>query len=462
MATSNKLLLKNANIQSFAGISKNNPIIISFPEGHRFFKAEGDQGTNKSSTMDALKALMSANLVPNAINSEDQDKKLGLRFVGKDGLLYQSKFTKTTFVLENIVTDETGEPALDDKNKERTREEKKPATLIKKLIGPLGIGPLELKAKNEAERLEWLQSHYSDGAEEFKAKEKEFKTVATNAYNKRTNVNRDVKRLDNVLEASDFFKRREFWENEFKVFEKEADLNKKIEEKKNTADEYIRVQEKVKNDTTAKTTNDTEITAIEAEIKRLQDLLVKKNELGVQINKSLEVNQKFIEDNKLVNEEYTTLKNEWATIQERKLDKVNFDAMLKSLEEKEKFEKESQELTADYKKAVKDLEDFIKSFTPDIPEFEVLVPTEENPKEGIFYKGKSIDQMCESELWEMCLMIWAAFDVRIVFVENINGLGTNAIERLNWFVENGGYVFATEMDRAEKNIKITINTKITD
>ena len=149
-----------------------------------------------------------------------------------------------------------------------------------------------------------------------------------------------------------------------------------------------------------------------------------------------------------------------SSLQELKISKAGYDTMLMSEKELETLTKQKETLTSEYEAANTELVEYIKSFTPDILGFEVKIATDENTEEGLFYTGKSIDQLCESELWEMCLLVWAAFDVRIVFAENLNSLGSNAIERLNWFVDNGGYVFATEMDRAEKNIKISVNTKI--
>lgn len=456
----NKLSLKNFNIQSFAGISKGNPIIISFPDGHRFLKAEGDQGTNKTSTIEALKTLLGSNMIANAVNKDDDDKKGIGRFIGKDGLLYQVRMTKTTFVLENIVTDENGDPVLDDKGKERTREEKKPMTLIRKLIGPLGISPMELKQKNTAEQIEWLQSHYSDGAEDFKTKETQIKQKAATAYKKRTEVNRDIKRINSVLDANDFFKRKDFWSNEFAIISNEADVTNKLSEKKESAEQYIREEEKLKNIKVQEQNVQTEITAIEAEIQRLKNALEQKKNEATELNNKIDVANNFLLENKEVSEEYEAVNTEFLKIQELKISKAGYDTMLMSEKELETLTKQKETLTSEYEAANTELVEYIKSFTPDILGFEVKIATDENTEEGLFYTGKSIDQLCESELWEMCLLVWAAFDVRIVFAENLNSLGSNAIERLNWFVDNGGYVFATEMDRAEKNIKISVNTKI--
>lgn len=456
----NKLSLKNFNIQSFAGISKGNPIVISFPDGHRFLKAEGDQGTNKTSTIEALKSLLGENMVANSVNSEDDDKKAIGRFIGKDGLLYQVRMTKTTFVLENIVTDENGEPVTDEKGKERSREEKKPMTLIRKLVGPLGISPMELKHKNTSEQIDWLQSHYSDGAEDFKKKETQIKQKSSAAYKKRTDVNRDIKKLNAILDANDFFKNKKKWEDEFAIISNEAAVQEKLNEKKEAAEKYIRAEEKLKTVKAQAQSVDTETAAIQAEIERLQKALELKKGEAAELQEKISVGEKFLEENKTINDEYQETNDTFLRIQELKISKAGFDAMIASETELSSLSKQKEELTNEYEAANTDLSEYIKSFTPDIPDFEVKIATDDSNDEGLFYRGKSIDQLCESELWEMCLLIWAAFDVRVVFVENLNSLGSNAIDRLNWFVNNGGYVFATEMDRAEKNIKISINTKI--
>ena len=457
---SNKLMLKNFNIQAFAGISKNNPIVISFPEGHRFLKAQGDQGTNKTSTIEALKALLGENMVANAINKEDNDKRAAARFIGKDGLLYQVKITKTTFVLENIVTDAEGNPVLDEKGKERTREEKKPMSLIRTLIGPLGISPMKLKEKKAAEQIEWIESFYGASAEENKIKEAEIKKKISDAYKKRTDVNRDCKKVDAVLEKNDYYLRKQFWEGEFVKLEREKEVLDSIENKKKVSEDYIRAEEGLVTINKGIFEAETEVTAMEAEIKRLTKAVEEKKIKITNLENRKKAGELYIEENKLVKEEQKRLTDDLATIQALKSDKVSYDFMIEQEKEREKLLKEKKNLTDTYESASNELAEFIKGITPDIKDFEVCVATEENPREGLFYKNMSVSEMCESELWEMCLLIWAAFDVRVVFLENVSNLGSNAVERLNWFTENGGYIFASEMDRAEKNIKITINTKI--
>ena len=459
MATSNRLVLRNIKINSFAGISKKDPIIISFPDGYRFLKAEGDQGTCKTSTIEALKSLLGANIAPNAINNEDNDKNALSRFVGRDGLLYQTKITKTTFTLENIVTDDNGEPIL-DKGKERTREEKKPKSLIKQLIGPIGIGPMELKNMDSASQVVWLQSHSTKDEAEIKAKQDEISAKAKTAYDIRTNVNRDIKKLDAVINTSDYFVNKEDWNQKFNAIGSKEQLNKDFEDKKEVADKYIRAEERLKTVQNEYDTIGIEVMAINSEIQRLQDALKEKALRSDTLMQSIEIGKKYLNDNKSVAEEQATITEKLKEIAELEIKKVSFDQVQEYVKERGQLVEDKATLTTAYKSASDELNTYLKSFVPNVEGLEIKVPTEEDTREGLYFRDKTIDQLCESELWEMCLMIWNSFEVSVVFVEHLGELGSNAIERLNWFVENGGYVFATEMDRAEKNIKITVNTKI--
>ncbi|MBC7865486.1 MAG: hypothetical protein IAF38_21100, partial [Bacteroidia bacterium] len=338
--TANKLALKNFSIQSFGGISKTNPIIITFPDGARLLKTVGDQGTNKTSTMGALEALLSANIAPNAINTTDKEKKASGRFYGKDGKLYQSKITKATFTLEQILTDENG-PVLDEKGQESTQELKKPITLIRTLVGPLGITPMELKSKNPADQIAWLRSYQGAAEEEAKAKEAEIKKKIKTAYDRRTTVNRDIRILEAKLQTNDFFIHRKQWDEKFLTIEKEPELLKKIEEKRTAADQFIRGEARLETVRKEVATLENDITSIEEQIKNLQLSLENKKAEVLTKNEAIETGEKFLAENKEAAEHHTALTEELKQITELKLSQASYKVMEENVLEKIALAKEA-------------------------------------------------------------------------------------------------------------------------
>lgn len=455
----NKIHLKHFDISAFAGISKTNAIVIHLGSNH-YVQATGDQGLNKTSFMNAIKACLSANIASNAINSESNERNVTARFTGKDGLLYQVKITRATFSIENIVTTPDGNPELDDKGRERKRTEDKPVALIKKLVGPLGINPMDLKSKTEQERIEWLQGFFSDGGTDFKEKEKRLKSEAKSAYDKRTAVNRDIRKNNSMLASNDYYNRQEYWISEFKKIDTEADLREKQRAGALKADQFIRAQEKLSQMQEKRKAIDKEMSDIEDEIEKLQISLSLKKSESKKMDEDIEIGKNFLKENSGIAEQKNAIDAELTHISTLKIHQNQFNEINSIVEQTKNLTDESHTLTQTCEKKTKELLDFTKSFTPDIPGLEVFVATEENPKSGIYFNGRSIDEMSESELWEMSLLIWNKFDVQVVFIENISSLGSQFMDRLKWFVDNGGYVFATQMDRAEKNIKISINTKI--
>ena len=78
---------------------------------------------------------------------------------------------------------------------------------------------------------------------------------------------------------------------------------------------------------------------------------------------------------------------------------------------------------------------------------------------GVYVNGKNMAYLSESELWDFCLQVWKLTGTRIVFIENSTSLGSAAVERVNWFAENGGKVFMSTMNRNYKEMKVSFHLK---
>lgn len=450
------LRIKNVEVQSYGGIDKEKPILIVFEANEKSLLAEGDQGRGKSSVLNAIKACLSYNLAPNAVNNKDNLILTGAEFIGKDGNHYRSKVRSKTLTVEQLVVDEDGNPKLGKNNKPMLMEAKSPATLLRSIVGPLGESPMVLKEKKPSEHIEWIQRYYSQGADEFKEKEAELIKAYKEPYLKRRDIKRDLDVLDAQIKNNEYEVNKDEWIEKFELIGQKETLESKRSESQKLADDYNRALLGLENLKTQPPILLSEIKNIDEEISRLQKRLSEKNKELEVVTKRIESGEKFLNENKTAAEDYNKIIDQIAEIEKLEIHKNNYDALQLMIDNRDRKAKDVTELTKKYEDGLKAVEEFTKSFTPEIKGLEIKIGDEP----AVIWNGRNIYELSESELWELALQIWDKFSVSVVFIENIGSLGTNAIERLQWFNQNGGYVFASQMNREEKNLKITINTEI--
>jgi hypothetical protein len=126
------------------------------------------------------------------------------------------------------------------------------------------------------------------------------------------------------------------------------------------------------------------------------------------------------------------------------------------------MEQTSMEATGTLDKLRLDLLKITRTYLPGIEGLEMKLKMGlDDEEEGIYYNGKSLAQLSESELWDLFENIWAEKGVQFVFCENITSLGSEAVKTLNRLVkEKKAQVFATAMDRSKKDMEIIFSTKI--
>lgn len=454
-------------------IDSDNGIVLVFPENYRLQLSEGDQGVGKSSLQKSLLELTGNILAPNAINSIDNDKKINLKTWGLDGHLYHIRSTKSTYVIERIETDEEGKPIINEKGKEIKAEMKEPKTMIKKIVGPAGISPNWLVEMKPSEQIAWVRSLFTLDQDVLK-QELEITKKYNESYKARTQAGNDQKRYKNLTESSPFYKEQEKHEKYFAEtsFEDVEQSMKTIQEKHSEYQRYeMGLQQlkdiSLKNAIANVDKADETIVSIENEIKRLQEQLSKAHDAKqaavegkIAVENRIKAGDEWIEENKSVVEEMQSFGEKVKEASEFKAKKQEWEIMLENQKQMNHYETEYQRLTTLIDEYAKTKQQLVEMFTPKVEGFEVCIPDENEKREGLFYNGMSLDKLSESELWEMATQLWQVMNVQMVFVENINSLGTGAIEKFNQFIQQGGYVFATMMNRAEKNLKITFDNTI--
>lgn len=455
-------------------VDKEQGIMIIFPEGYRYVQAEGDQEVGKTSFVNLLQEATGNLLPPNAINSIYDDKKFSFRTYGLDGFLYHIRGTKSTYTIERIETDEeTGKPILNEKNKEIRLEVKSPKSAIHKITGTAGVSPLWLMNENGADQIKWLRGFYTLETEVLK-QELDTKTEYETSYKARTKAGNESKRYRTLVNDCDYKNDREKWDKYFTETNFD-DIEQQFKDAQLKYTEYQKAENGIAslkevhllNAKSFVDTADANIRAIEEQIKALQLKLTEEHNLKAQkveavnaIEKRIADGEKWIADNESVKTTYENMNNKIKEATEFNTNRKTYNEMLENEKQANHFDSEYERLTHRIDELAEVKKKLISMFSPTIEGFEVCVPDEEDKREGLYYHKKPLNQLAESELWELFTQLWAALNVRMVFVENISGLGSGAIAKFNEFITNGGYVFATLMNRSEKNLKITWATQI--
>lgn len=456
--------------ESYAGIHKDisTQFHIFFTDDKPIVGFEGDQGLFKTSNIKCLEALLGGEEVKNALNRLDNNKKSEMVYEDPtNGDQYIGRITKSGFTL--TLLQKKGEALVRSTLSE-------PKSLIRKLVGPIGISPMFLKGMKGPEQITWLKGMYHFD-EEQRTLENNIATKYDTNFKGRTEVSRQLKYLKEDLVQSKYYG----WDVENKVLtptdllttDKETvakapandeAINSNFNKKNEKLNEYKRGVERLAQHKNNLKLTEEKMTEIELKIKELQELLVTKGQELALVKDSIAVGEKYLEDNKNAQEEFDAAKKDIENAGEIKLKRQQIDTAEKKLAKFHEQEKEHTRLSALLEECKKLQLELTRSFTPDIEGLEIVTDgmnidepegKKDTRSEGLYYREKTPLEMSESELWDFCLQLWHHFQVRIVIIENIQDLGTNAIERVNWFAKNGGRVFYTAMERTIKKTQVT-------
>ena len=452
-ATDNVLKLLKFQVDSFAKIDKSKPVVIVWDD-KRIVTLEADQEQVKTSIIKAFESLCGLPIPDNAVNKVDNNRKTSLDFE-KNGKKYAVTITKTRFEVELMV--EEGKWA----------KLSSPKSVLLDVLGPVGVSPMFLKDYDGKKQIEWLRSFYNPSEEEIKL-EQDLEARYKSAYEGRRDAKKEYLKYEKLFKESFYFPERELWESKIEAFNKReikdvTDIQKKYNTYQRAKQEVdMLVNEQLPSKKTELENIDLEIKELEEKLKaaiaRKESKIVEIQNIDNRISKGNE----FIEENKEIVAEYESIVAVQKYEKEMEAIIIHFNAMLENEKQYNHFTEEYtrlQNILDEVKKAKKE---FIAAITPNIEGFEVCVPDEENTREGLFYNGYSPLELSESELWGFYLKLLQALNIRVVVIENISSLGSKAIEMLNYYAENGGYILGSLMNRAEKNLKVTVQDKFAE
>lgn len=428
--------LKKLQVNSFAGISPNSPVVIDFTKS-KFVKMEGDQGRGKTSMINAL--LVACGQLSkdnkNFVNLSSGKIDMDFDFVGKDGYSYNVRVTKSSFILsyEGVAVPE-------------------PITKMKELLGVVGVSHMEIKYKPLEEIIKWLAGYASKNPEEFAAKRDKHKKNIKAARETRAMANKSAKSLDQYLTNEDLYIN---WEDSEARYTKAVDvkeLSLKLDAAGKASDRIIRAEEKLKQHLGSKELLLLEIERIENELEE------KKNFLSA-TESFIVIGTRYIEENKGVKREYDAIKREYDNAAAQSIQYHKWQEVKAKAKEKDDFETIAQKADSQEKEILQALKELQAEILPDIKGLElILEDTHENGgvmrKEGLYLNGLNPAQLSETEWSALVMQIWRKYKVKIIVVDNMQSLGSTGVEWLQKLSNDGAYILAASMDRETKTLQI--------
>jgi hypothetical protein len=473
----NWLQFRDIRILSFAGISKgqkadivypegfkpseeidpNNGIVIFFPPDARYIEASGDKGVGKSSFLSLVSEAAGAMGFPRFINTKDKDKKYDQTIqLGEDW--YRIKATRTQFDLFKLVLNPDGTIQTDAKGEPVGVRQSKPKDLLKKLIGPVGKSPIDVAAMKPDEQVKWIRTVAALN-EQQQAFEKELNGRIKETYDARTKANNETNRLHTALENNGYYKDYEGWIAKFKEAKFE-NMEAEVERVTKAHAEYTGKQQELADLTDTQNDLQSDITRIEEEIKRLQLQLNTKKEEWKSNDAKRDQLQNYLEDNKQIKDDFANISQKVAEAQQYHIDKANFEHMVRDLNSYNHFSGEATRLDGKLTELRELKKKFLQDVTPKVEGLELFIPDEEETREGLYYNGLPLNMVCESDNWLWHGELSRVLPIKIIHVENVTSLGTETVEKFNEFIQAGGMVFGTRMERGQRDLRITFHTKM--
>lgn len=423
--------LKQLEVTSFGGINPAAPVVIDFSNS-KWVNAEGDMGAGKTSLLNAL--LVACGQLghtgkegKNFINNDTGKIDINFEFVGNDRCNYAVRCTKSSFSLTY-----DGEQVSE------------PITKMKELLGVVGVSPMEIKNKPLREIVKWLSTYSTKSAEEFEGQLVKYKAGIKTATETRASANKSVKALTEYLNNEELFIN---WEKSEKDYAKQVDIKElsvKLDEAGKKSDKYVQSEAALKQLGQRKTNIEEQIARLTQEAKTI-DADIKRGE-------------KFIEENKTAKKDYDTVKTEYDNVHTKLQSYNKWQEIKTKKKELDDFETISQQADAKEKEILQQVKELQAEILPDIKGVEIVTEdSHENgviKKEGLYWNDRNVSQLSESEWWSLVLSIWRKYKVKVIVVDNMQSLGSGAVELLEKLVKDGCYILSAEMNRQTKTLEI--------
>lgn len=427
--------LKQLEVTAFAGINPSSPVVIDFTNS-KFVNIEGDNGVGKTSVLNSL--LVACGQLSkdnkNFVNNDSQKIDINFSFVGKDRLTYEVRCTKSSFKLSL-----EGESVPE------------PISKMKELLGVVGVSPMEIKNSKLPVIIKWLASYSNKSPEEFEDAALKLKNGIKASQDTRATANKSFKALNEFLNEEPLFLN---WAESEKKYAKPIDmakLSKELKDAGDASDKVIRGEERLKQLKEDKPKLEQDIADLKLK------LAAKENEL-VELDKNISTGQKFVDEGKVTKKKYDEVKLTYDNAHKEVVAYNKWQEILKKKEERDGYETISQTADAKEKQLLKEMQELQAEILPDIKGVELVMEDTHDDgvpkKEGLYWNGRNVAQMSETEWWDIVLLIWRKYKVKVIVIDNFQSLGSDAIAILEKLSKDGCYILAAEMNRQQKTLQI--------
>lgn len=420
--------LKRLEVNAFAGINPASPVIIDFTQS-KFVTVKGDEHLGKTSLINALLVACGQLSKDNKdfINLDSGKEDINFSFVGKDRLSYECRVTKSAFTLKY-----EGE-ALSE-----------PLSKMKELLGIVGVSPMDIKNKPLKEIVKWLSSYSNKSAEEYDELLQKYKDGIKKAAESRATANKVLKGIDEYLNGEEMFLQWEESEKKYVIRPNLKELSAQLEEARKKSDSLKSANE--------------QMALISKRVKEIGELISTLQLEKEEKEKRIEQGNLWLEENKNAHADYAIVKDKYENVAQEVLDFNKWESIKEKKKDRDEAETLSQKADTNEKSLKQELKELQAELLPNVKGVSLQLEDSHEDgvliKEGLYWNGKNIRQLSESELWSLVLMIWKKFKVKIICIDNFQSLGSNAVENLNSLVKDGAYVLVSQMDRTQKELTI--------
>ena len=450
MTNENELILEEFYANSFMLIEKSRPVVIDFTsrkKNQNFIEFVGDQATGKSSRLMGILYAMGARFgVEKKFLANETDKSIdeGLKFKWNG---------KSYHVI--VSTSRVEVKVQSEKSDKWTKIDEEPMTFLKEVFGPVSMSPFEVRTMKGKKQIEYFQTVFGSGEDASKKMQK-LESQYDDKFSERRDINRDAKLLTGALEVEPLYQNREASEKKFAKpisADKEKKKYDELSEKKNSYQKY-----------------ENTVTIAEGDLRdKLNKIADLEKQLGQakaekeKLQESVERGNKWLKDNIGVLKEFEVANKEWLNLSTTLSDYNKWKDLLKKEAQLTEKQEQSITLTGDLDVLNQKILKLTKECIPAVDGLEIKVAVgldKTNQEEGVFYNGKSISILSESEYVQLWCLIYDAAGVNVIVLENLTSMGSDTVATLNALAKGGAQIFASRVDRKQKDVKVIFSSKI--
>lgn len=434
-----------AKIGSFMGLNPEAPIVIEFPppKGKKrpIGKVTGDYRLGKSSFINFLLFSTGQTMgfkLDNLINDISGERE-GEHEFQSDGETWKVTFSKNKFQLFKYFKA--------SRTKAGWLPQSEAASMLKKLIGVVGISPMILKTDSGKDQVDWLFQLLNVPKaildEVKKIREKLAIVGVTHA-----NAKKEYNLLKAELSGNAMYLNYEATEKKYAEKKTIDSLREKMTRAAKMKGQLAEARERVAG-------HQRNITKKEEEIEEYRQKIIQAERELEDIKTLKALGDQYLIDNEAVDRNYEAVNEEFITLSTYLAEQKEWERVKSNKKEMDEFETVMQRSATHKDRLLGEKREALASVLPDIPELEVITEDElDGRKMGVYLGGRNPIQMSESELFDLYFKICRFLGVRMVVIENITSFGSNVIKTLNEMSSQGVYIWYTEMVRGQKEIRI--------